>query len=217
MDFKLRTNAKYFTNEDVLADLCEVAKKLGKNTVSNHEYPKHGKFSVKVFRNRFGSWNKALEAAGLLQVREHNISIEMLFDNLEKVWLSLGRQPFYGEMKVPLSKYTSKPYLTRWGGWMKACEAFIRFKKKDPAFEKLLRQKSTVGSRAINEKTRLRVLKRDNYKCQKCGRSPATHLGIFLHLDHRVPFSKGGNNDVENLQTLCNKCNLGKNNDETVG
>lgn len=119
MEFKLRTNAKYFSNEDVLADLREVAKKLGKNTVSSHEYPKYGKFSVKVFRNRFGNWNKALQAAGFIGVFERNISTDTLFDNLEKVWLSLARQPFYGEMRAPLSKYTSKPYITRWGGWMK--------------------------------------------------------------------------------------------------
>ena len=205
MDFKLRTNAKYFNNEDILADLRDVAKKLGKDTVRNHEYPKHGKFSTKVFRNRFGSWNKALAAAGLIQVKESNISTEMLFDNLEKVWLTLDRQPFYGEMKMPLSKYTPKPYDTRWGGWMKACEAFIRYKKNDPEFEKLLRPQSTARSRVINEKIRLQILKRDNYKCQKCGRSPATHAGIFLHIDHKKPFSKGGSNEIENLQTLCNK------------
>lgn len=119
-------------------------------------------------------------------------------------------------MKMPLSKYTPKPYDTRWGGWMKACEAFIRYKKNDPEFEKLLRPQSTARSRAINEKIRLQILKRDNYKCQKCGRSPATHAGIFLHIDHKKPFSKGGSNEIENLQTLCNKCDLGKNNDESV-
>jgi len=99
MDFKLRTNAKYFSSEDVLADLRDAAKKLGKNTVSSHEYPKHGKFSVKVFRNRFGDWNKALQAAGLMVTFERNLSTDALFENLEKVWLSLSRQPFYGEMR----------------------------------------------------------------------------------------------------------------------
>lgn len=178
MDFKLRTNAKYFDNEAVLDDLRRVAKELSKNSVSNHEYPKYGKFSPKVFRNRFGSWNKALEAAGLSQSKETNISNEVLFENLEKVWLTLGRQPFYGEMKKPLSKYTHKPYVTRWGGWMKACEAFISYKGNTVEFQKLFNSKSIAASRAINEKLRLHVYKRDHYACVICGRSPAMERGI---------------------------------------
>lgn len=216
MDFKLRTNAKFFNNEQILDDLKLAAKKAKKNSISYHDYLKFGQFSTKVFYNRFGSWNNALKKAGLSIVRESNISEKMLFDNLEKVWRKLGRQPFYGEMKKPLSEYTPKPYDNRWGGWMKACEAFIGYKKRDPEFEKLLRPKSTARTRTLNEKIRLQVLKRDSYKCQKCGRSPATHRELFLHVDHIKPFSKGGDNGIDNLQTLCNKCNLGKNNDENL-
>ncbi|HVO32713.1 MAG TPA: HNH endonuclease [Elusimicrobiota bacterium] len=216
MDFKLRTNAKYFSDEEILADLRRVAAYLGKKAIGHREYLRHGQFSCKPFVNRFGSWNKAVELAGLTKVAEKNISTNMLFDNLEKVWLTLGRQPFYGEMRGPLSKYTTKPYKIRWGGWMKACEAFVRFKQNDPQFEKVLKPQSVARSRAISEKIRLQVLKCGNYKCQKCGRSPATHAGIFLHIDHKIPFSKGGSNDLENLQVLCNKCNLGKNNNENL-
>lgn len=210
MEFKLRINAKYFSNDKLLDDLLKVAKKLGKNNITRREYLKEGTFSEKVYRNKFGSWNNALQKAGLRIVLEREITEKSLFENLEKAWLKLGRQPFRREMEKPLSKYSSKPYDSRWGGWMKACEAFIKYKKKDPKFEKLLRPQSRARTRAINEKTRLLVLKRDNYKCQRCGRSPATHREIYLHVDHKKPFSKGGSNNIENLQTLCNKCNLGK-------
>jgi hypothetical protein len=215
MDFKLRTNAKYFTDEQLLEDLRSVSKKLGDRNISGRDYIKHGNFSQKVFYNRFGSWNGALQKAGLGVVREHELTDEALFENLEKVWLTLGRQPFYGEMKKPLSAYSTKPYDNRWGGWMKACEAFIKFKKNDTEFERL-REKSVAQSRTINEKIRLKVFKRDNYACVICGKSPANYRGVILHLDHIKPFSKGGDNSLENLRTLCNKCNLGRNNDETV-
>lgn len=216
MEFKLRTNAKYFNNDDILADLRRVAKELGKNSVSNHEYPKYGKFSTKVFRNRFGSWNKALEAAGLMQSKETNISSEVLFENLEKVWLTLGRQPFYGEMKKPLSKYTTKPYVARWGGWMKACEAFIKYKGNSVEFQRLFNSKSVSATRSISEKLRLHVYKRDNYVCVICGRSPANERGVILHVDHIVPFSLGGKTELDNLRTLCSKCNLGKSNEKDL-
>ncbi len=216
MDFKLRTNAKFSSNEELLKDLRKVAKKLKKNNVSFRDYVKHGTFSTKVFINRFGSWNKAVQKAGLDIIREHKITEKVLFNNLEKIWRSLGRQPFYSEMKSPLSEFTAKPYINRWGGWMKACSAFIKYKKGDIQFEKLLNQKSTAKSRTINEKKRLQILKRDNFSCVMCGRSPATQRGVILHVDHIKPFSKDGSNEVKNLRTLCSKCNLGRNNDETI-
>lgn len=65
-------------------------------------------------------------------------------------------------------------------------------------------------SRNIPLGMRIRVLDKDNFKCVFCGRSPATDIGINLHIDHIIPFSKGGKTTLENLQTLCEECNLGK-------
>ena len=59
---------------------------------------------------------------------------------------------------------------------------------------------------------RWRVLQRDNFKCCSCGASPAITLGVELHVDHVHPWSEGGETVLENLQTLCSKCNLGKSN-----
>lgn len=59
---------------------------------------------------------------------------------------------------------------------------------------------------------RWRVLQRDRFTCCACGASPALTLGTELHVDHVVPWSKGGKTLLENLQTLCSTCNLGKSN-----
>lgn len=61
----------------------------------------------------------------------------------------------------------------------------------------------------INQKIRLEVLKRDNFKCVYCGKSA---FETKLHIDHIIPISKNGNNKIENLQTLCEVCNLSKSN-----
>jgi hypothetical protein len=62
--------------------------------------------------------------------------------------------------------------------------------------------------RPLSPKVRFEVLDRANYRCNACGRSPAD--GVKLHVDHIVPVSKGGDDDIENLQCLCEECNLGK-------
>lgn len=64
----------------------------------------------------------------------------------------------------------------------------------------------------LTDKMRYDVLKRDNFKCQKCGITVKD--GAKLHVDHIVPVSKGGKTTLSNLQTLCDRCNLGKSNKE---
>lgn len=70
--------------------------------------------------------------------------------------------------------------------------------------------------KTIPPKIALKVLKRDNYKCCICGKSPSTHPELSLEVDHILPISKGGTNDIENLQTLCIYCNRGKGNDDSL-
>jgi len=65
-------------------------------------------------------------------------------------------------------------------------------------------------SRDINLRLRFKVFLRDHFKCCACGASPAKDPAVVLHVDHILPWSKGGETVLDNLQTLCAKCNLGK-------
>lgn len=64
-------------------------------------------------------------------------------------------------------------------------------------------------SRNISQRMRFAVLFRDGFTCQYCGRKPPE---VSLHVDHRTPYSLGGDNSMENLVSACNECNLGKSN-----
>jgi hypothetical protein len=65
------------------------------------------------------------------------------------------------------------------------------------------------GYQFVRPGRRYTVLARDNWTCCSCGRSTRTHL-VRLEVDHILPRSKGGTDDLSNLQTLCQKCNVGK-------
>lgn len=56
---------------------------------------------------------------------------------------------------------------------------------------------------------RWKVLSRDGFKCQYCGRSPREN-GVKLHVDHIRPKKHGGKDIEGNLITACAECNLGK-------
>lgn len=72
------------------------------------------------------------------------------------------------------------------------------------------RNKNKNGYKTITKGMRYDILKRDNFKCVLCGRSPANDPKIILHIDHIIPKSRGGDNKPVNLQTLCSDCNWGK-------
>src|SRR5476649_730592 len=103
-DFKLKPWNRGISDEALLDDLRRVAHLLGTATLKYDEYPQHGRCASRIFETRFGSWNAALRAAGLEVGRRQDISDEELFENMEKVWTTLGRQPSRGEMKKPRSE-----------------------------------------------------------------------------------------------------------------
>ena len=57
---------------------------------------------------------------------------------------------------------------------------------------------------------RFRVLKRDNFRCQYCGRNPRNDKDIILEIDHIIPRKLKGQNNINNLITSCLECNQGK-------
>lgn len=72
-----------------------------------------------------------------------------------------------------------------------------------------LRDKAVLEKKAEVSKAREAIFLRDEYKCVYCGHSSIEH-GVILHVDHVYPRSKGGKNDLFNLVTSCQGCNLKK-------
>jgi hypothetical protein len=67
----------------------------------------------------------------------------------------------------------------------------------------------TAFNRAPTPKQRMRVLKRDKYRCRICGRRAADYVDVELHVHHVKPWGEGGLTLEENLVTLCHTCHKG--------
>ena len=210
MKFELDSHNRNVPDNDLIKDVTAVATMLGADKVTIDQYNDNGKYHATTLTRRFGSWFEVLELAGLKKTRNLNISNEELFENLAEVWLKLGRQPRYNDLQNEISRYSVGTYEKRFGGWRKALEAFIKWANEGIEIESTPPQptSSRRTSRNVNWRLRAQVLLRDGATCRMCGARP--EHGVRLHVDHIQPWAKGGETILENLQILCERCNVGK-------
>ena len=222
---KMRSQvARNLPDSELISELKRVAQKLDKKELSQKDFNENSSFSASVISRRFGSLSEGLKKAGLEEVKMAKRYTEQdYFENLLNVWTHYGRQPYYREIDSPPSIISSGAYERRWGKWSSALKAFIEFINSDnPVNEETPREKEKVQTISVKPEKknkrdiplglRYKVLSRDRFRCVKCGNSPASDLNCKLHIDHIIPFSKGGLTTLENLQTTCSNCNLGKGN-----
>ena len=217
MSFEFKPIRRNVEDEELIQDLQRVAKLLNKETVTIREFDEHGDFNSSTLIRRFRTWNKTLEKAGFGISNQLNITDEQLFQNILTLWEHFGRQPRRAELESEISKFSQYPYNRRFKNWSNSLQCFVQWANQ----EDLELKNDTPDSDSKNEKKtgrdpslrlRFKVLKRDNFTCVQCGASPAKTQGVELHIDHIKPWSKGGETTLDNMQTLCIQCNLGKSN-----
>ena len=91
----------------------------------------------------------------------------------------------------------------------------IKTKQRRRQVEKEVRQELIDSGELFGDKTKRpripkevvdAVWRKDGGRCVYCGSTEN------IQLDHIIPFSKGGASTIENLQLLCQKCNIEKSN-----
>ena len=212
------------SDEDFFADVRRVAKQLHKSFITTDDYDNYGKYA-RTYILKFKQWNNVLQLSGLEKSPHRTgpklkYSDEELFEEIERIWIILGRQPKSRETRID-----SNTYCRRFGSWYNAMKAFVEYinsEDKNDDTDKIVESESNSiedtdkyisnhkTSRNVNLRLRFIVMHRDNFKCCKCGKSPAKDPSVELHVDHIIPWAKGGETVLENLQTLCSDCNLGK-------
>jgi hypothetical protein len=227
---------KRISDQTLIDDLCRISMLINISKVSSVDYEKYGDYSYFTIKQRFGSWSNFVSSAGLEQTSfVSRVSDQDLFDEIERLWISLGRQPTTTDMKKSISRYSLDTFTRRFGGWRNSLHAFLERVDSEHQGDDCIEttelaenQESTTSEsvpaiklpkrpvkrtpRNINLRMRFTVLQRDNFACTACGASPSKNAATELHIDHIFPWSKGGETELDNLHTLCSKCNLGKSN-----
>ncbi len=213
-NFDLKAKRTRLSDGELIAALQSAAESLGEGYFTSPQYDAiAGKrpHSATII-DRFGSWKKALALIGIEGGRERRHSPEQLIANLEAIWKQLGYPPGKRQIAALGEKISESPYKRHWGSVRAACEALSAFHEgKISRINLLAGNEGGESSRTtIPLNVRWTVLKRDNYRCIKCGASPSNDHTVELEVDHVIPVARGGGNAIENLQTLCRLCNQGK-------
>lgn len=224
------------TKELLIQELQKIVRENNLDILNQGDYEKFGgKYTIQTFYNHFGSWKNAKIAANL-KIGRVAPEKGQLFEELQRVWEELGRQPSKDEI-TKYGKYKYSTYRHAFGGWTKAIYAFIADRKKEDIEEKTIFPERIIEeensdtqlpvyseihldgvniikmktSRNIGNRLRFKVLERDNFTCQYCGKNPKDD-GVKLEVDHINPYSNGGETIFDNLRTACWGCNNGKSN-----
>jgi hypothetical protein len=221
--YNLRTNSMShfeqdflisYGDEDLLSELKRLARALKRDGLSRRDIDENGRVSSGTVIKRFGSLRKALQAAGLKPIRFMKASDEELLGILIDLWTRTlekeGRRPYRRDLKVYGFAVSSDTVVRKYGSWraalLRAAESLGNRGSVEVAERVASGHTGSVGERkGLSVRKRFFVFKRDRYRCRMCGAT-----GVELEVDHIVPVADGGSDALDNLQTLCFKCNRGK-------
>jgi hypothetical protein len=172
-----------------------------------------------TIRRHFGGWGKALQEAGLRATRSCHLDLKAMVTGFKDCWREHRAVPSRKQLEVYLEKHKCpfrwKSYLNVWGGLQRLAKLVVEVQNGNlPEAHLYVRAPHKRQRHPISLRDRTTVLKRDGYRCAKCGACSKTDRSVRLEVDHIIPVSKGGNNSLGNLQTLCSECNLGKSNQD---
>ena len=119
--------------DEIIAELRRVAALLETSSLTISQFKQYGRISDSTIMKKFGSWNEAIEAAGLIPIpsgptsnRQFPSDDEYL-QEIIRLTKEIGRQPSIAQMRAKGS-FSEYPYQRRWGSLAEACkEAYAKY------------------------------------------------------------------------------------------
>jgi hypothetical protein len=116
-----------YTDEQIIEEIRRVAEKLGTRSISAAQFNQHAQLSDSTARLHFGSWNAAVEAAGLNpipagpQKTPKRIDDDELLLDLIRLYNESGKPPTVAMISAK-GRFSPPSYTSRWGNHLKAFE-----------------------------------------------------------------------------------------------
>ena len=146
--------------------------------------------------------------------RKNSPTDDDILEDAKKIMQKLGRSSITIKEYDTYGSYNSTTAIRKFGSWYNALDRFeeyINKEDKDTAIQ-LIEDKGQNGNnkhktkREPSDRLKVQVLMRDGNRCRICGAK--CDGGIHkLHFDHIIPWAKGGETTLDNLQVLCSVCN----------
>jgi hypothetical protein len=122
----------------IVAEIRRVASALGVTSLSQNDFDEHHRLGgVTTAGYQFGSWNEAVQAAGLEPYvsgtgrPKTRISDDVLLEDIIRVHRMIGAEPSERRMSN-LGVFSLKPFKARWGSLAAARQAaYARFGRPD--------------------------------------------------------------------------------------
>lgn len=109
--------SREFTNDELLTELHKLAADLGRTPTMKEMQINEDTPSATVYKGHFGSWNEALQEAGLESVKRDHYTDEELLDALREVATVLDKTPTMNEMQEYNGFPSTTVYQNRFGSW----------------------------------------------------------------------------------------------------
>lgn len=114
--------------DEIIAELLRVAKILQASKFTKQQFNQHSRIHPATVERGFGTWNKALVAAGLTPTpsfEDSKVSDDDYLMEIIELTKEIGKQPTTYELHAR-GHFTAKPYRQRWGSWPSALRAAYR-------------------------------------------------------------------------------------------
>jgi len=140
---------------EIIEEIQRIAVKLGRKSVKKTEFSRNSKIGISTVRYHFGSWNKAVEAAGLVPIdplemirKKEIIPDKELLMDLMRLYHEFHREPTASLINSN-GKFSEIPYKRR---WKSIHEAFLIAQNKygnESTFTTSNEEPSTTGEKVI--------------------------------------------------------------------